>query len=179
MKVTVTSINCAYDFSSRGSEIIIHAKNQSPRDDGLNLVVLNPLSGNIVVSASFTNTRSTKFNDFLANIKDGHVVIVTSQLLCSQENTTNLRKQKAILYGFKKLGATSTIPPVSFRSGVYVFCKTKCLDKFKANIEFPVKKFQKTNEDAVLVSFTMETVACETGKVGCSLSGKINQLLIA
>ena len=157
MQVTVTSINCAFDqCRSCGSQIIINNNNYSPKRDGINVAVYNPKQSEVVISASFQNPSSILFEKFINSIKDGHVIIVTSQLICSNNEVTNLRIQKNVINAFRKLGVSSTLLPIEFRSGVMIYCKNKCLPEFSINIKLPFTKMKSTNEDPALVSFYIE-----------------------
>ena len=163
VKITVTSINCALDQCGKscGSNIIIDSKNHSPKSDGINIAILNPFTGTVKSTASFSTTQSPNFNNFIRDTKTGYVIIVTSQLLCSQELATNLRKQKAIIYAFKKLGSNiGNVQPLMFRSGVYIYCKDYCYRDMKTNMRLPIQVFKTTSEDPILISFTLDALPC-------------------
>ena len=102
MQISVTSVNCAVDqCRSCGSQIIINNYNYSPKRDGINVAVYNPKRSEVVISASFQNPSSILFEKFVNSIKDGHVIIVTSQLICSNDRVTNLRIQKNVINAFR------------------------------------------------------------------------------
>ena len=140
-----------------GAQIIVNKLNHSPMIDGINIAVLDPNSGDVITTASFLNTKSRKFIKFIKKIKDGNVVIATSQLLCNHNNTKNIRTQKAVLYAFQLLGARrqNNINPVIFRSGVYIYCKKNCSKNVLFTMKLPFTSFMRVDEDPVIVSFTI------------------------
>ena len=115
VRIVMTSINCGIEQLD-GSSILISGKEVSPKEDGLNIAVYDPYTFTIISTIAFSNTKIYRFNSYFKNIRSGMIVLVTSQLLCSRTNSTDLRIHKSILYGLKKLGFEITdSTPINLR----------------------------------------------------------------
>lgn len=160
-KFVITSVNCAIETNS-ASSIRISGKEYSRKRDGLNMVVYNPISNQVVTSISFGHTKSKRFVDFFEAIKPHMIVLVTSQVLCSKKSSTDLRIQKSILHGLNRMAFdTQDMSPLNTRSAVFIFCKDECSDNITSSIEFPYQNIHTFSEDPIMVSFVISTIQTE------------------